>query len=105
MSTEHLVSNNERRKSCTTGGLEVLKGAIDLAPRKGSLASKSGGLGPAGTRLKDSRLAYQATYVTSVMSSDMHPLRTKVAVSIRSSKKDKMHQSSRHYQLCHLLVL
>ena len=32
MSTEHLVSNNERRKSCTTGGLEVLKGGNRSRP-------------------------------------------------------------------------
>ena len=32
MSTEHLVSNSERRKSCTTGGLEVLKGGNRSRP-------------------------------------------------------------------------
>ena len=47
-----------------TGGLEVLKGARSASAHDPRFP-RSGGLGPAGTRLKESRLAYQATYVTS----------------------------------------
>ena len=51
MSTEHLVSNNERRKSCTTGGLEVLKGQFSARTSRRAPQFRRGS-GPAGTRLK-----------------------------------------------------
>ena len=50
-STESIVSNKESRESCTTGGLEVLKGQFSARTSRRAPQFRRGS-GPAGTRLK-----------------------------------------------------